>query len=423
MARAQQLPARSAPVRHAACQRCRRGRVVDLRSQHALVQRASMMRREPCSGPPVDRASARWPIDPRLPAGGCGAGSPALPLACAHGAGRRPAPHCMRIKSDNPAAQRAAVRPVDPRQLCCRRRRRAAARPPASGLGGARLSRFASLAISGVVAGLDQSQGSLGNHSRSMQTGRAQPSRHAGAPGRGHHAHQSTCLRPDSTAPGRARQAGPRRRPLLLDERRGQQQPWRRRRGSCCNSSTIGAAGPSLRAGPHERGACAPASPCRHPVPAAPSQDEGDPGRWAPSGGEVRHHALQQLSQPLAAAPGRSGARGQRDGAPGRPPQARAGATARRRPGRVPLPRCLPCPALLCPLWPRCHRFMAFDRHKNLVLGDAEEFRKLPPKKGIAEEDVRPPLPLAACWVSLGGCEAAECWAHVLAAPHGCCPS
>ena len=33
---------------------------------------------------------------------------------------------------------------------------------------------------------------------------------------------------------------------------------------------------------------------------------------------------------------------------------------------------------------------MAFDRHMNLVLGDAEEYRTLPPKKGRSEEDVHP---------------------------------
>lgn len=55
--------------------------------------------------------------------------------------------------------------------------------------------------------------------------------------------------------------------------------------------------------------------------------------------------------------------------------------------------------ALEQPLGAAC-RFMAFDRHMNLVLGDAEEFRKLPPKKGLAEEDVsrRPPARCCLCF-------------------------
>ena len=40
---------------------------------------------------------------------------------------------------------------------------------------------------------------------------------------------------------------------------------------------------------------------------------------------------------------------------------------------------------------------MAFDRHMNLVLGDAEEFRKLAPKKGRSEEEVLAIYLLAYC--------------------------
>ncbi|EFJ31583.1 hypothetical protein SELMODRAFT_8958, partial [Selaginella moellendorffii] len=31
-------------------------------------------------------------------------------------------------------------------------------------------------------------------------------------------------------------------------------------------------------------------------------------------------------------------------------------------------------------------KFMAFDRHMNFVLGDTEEFRRLPPKKGAGKQ-------------------------------------
>jgi small nuclear ribonucleoprotein (snRNP)-like protein len=71
-----------------------------------------------------------------------------------------------------------------------------------------------------------------------------------------------------------------------------------------------------------------------------------------------------------------------------------------------------------------CGRFMAYDRHMNLVLGDAEEFRKLPPKKGKSDEDVRR--------AALGGaCLCTQRVLHALplllpapvAAPCSCCSS
>lgn len=41
-------------------------------------------------------------------------------------------------------------------------------------------------------------------------------------------------------------------------------------------------------------------------------------------------------------------------------------------------------------------RFMAFDRHMNLVLGDSEEYRKVPPRKG--GEEVSTALPCPTAW-------------------------
>lgn len=125
-----------------------------------------------------------------------------------------------------------------------------------------------------------------------------------------HPHHPSHPARSDRrTGTGQAQQqAAPRRRPLLSDVRPGQQQPCRRRRGNCCNSSTIGARRGPLRLERRRSAAQPPERPCKPSVHPPWLQDEGDPRRWAPSSGEVRHHALLPAPsrlRPLGCAPGR----------------------------------------------------------------------------------------------------------------------
>ena len=62
---------------------------------------------------------------------------------------------------------------------------------------------------------------------------------------------------------------------------------------------------------------------------------------------------------------------------------------------------------------PYVRRFMAFDKHLNMVLGDSEELRKLPPKKG--QDEVWPALP--PCTRSLGCTPCRHTTAHTPCLP------